>query len=114
MTFLLLDMRGKEIRVDEFVVDERGKVYLSMPTEKSFLKEGLIRVFPLSAKGKIAQGHTYLRAQHIFRQNDLSFEEGEQRQRALLWHELYQEYISPKVKEELKVRKQEFQARKGK
>ena len=80
--FLLLDMRGKKIQVSDHVVDERGKVYVAVATEHSFLREGLIRVLPLNAKGKPTQNHTYLRVWHIFVGYAFgSFGKEEQRQR---------------------------------
>ena len=61
------DMAGQPIHVGDYLIDDRGKIFVVEETPPTFAKEMLVRVHALRGRTAGYEAHTYLRLNLVLR-----------------------------------------------
>src|SRR3990167_2678952 len=100
------DMLGQPVATDDYLIDDRGKLWLVLPTDRSYLVENLVLVRERLRSGSLGLGR-YLHLQHALKAAEGLLSTSPGRRRGV-WQQAYAQFVSPQKQEEIRQRRAEF------
>lgn len=83
-----VDARGRTVRIEDTIIDKRGRVYTIFWTEKALRKRGSVRAQPLQSD----TGYVFVSLPRVFRVKRASSTALRNRMR---WRRFYDKYVRP-------------------
>ena len=102
----MIDMTGKEVNIGDFLVDDRGKLFVAQATHATYEREKLIVVAELRKRQAGKRGFMRQKLTLLVSEGQLRTSQDELKG---LWRHSYDKYQRPKSKEAIQQRRKKFQ-----
>lgn len=107
----MIDMVGAEVNAGDFLIDDRGKIFVAQPTSPTYTYEKLICVTELRRGSTEKRG--FVRQKFILRVSESHLRTSQEELRRL-WKDNYDKCVGPEIREEIRQRRTAFQERRKK
>lgn len=98
------DMIGQAVESGNYLIDDRGKLWQGLPTDRTYQVERIVLVQERRRNGSLGQGR-YLHLPHALLATEGLCSASPQRRKAE-WQQVYEHYIRPRKKEEIRKRRE--------